>query len=253
MDEDARLLAIFLDVQRGLPRQGPGTDESTLKALALCQGLPKNPAVLDIGCGPGMQTMALAGALDGRITAVDIHAEYLEALSARAEAAGVADRVHVLSADMTALPIPPRSVDLIWAEGSAYIMGIDRALSDWRRFLRPGGFVAFSELVWLRPDPPAEAAAFFAEEYPAMTDIDTNVRMIRAGGYQPVGHFTLPDSAWWQHYYTPLEAKLPGLMETYAGDDEALGVIEMTRREIAMRRLGGHAYGYEFFVCRTVD
>ena len=61
MDLKPKLLEVFFEVQRGLPRQGPGSNESTIKALELCRELPDNPAVLDIGCGPGMQTMALAG------------------------------------------------------------------------------------------------------------------------------------------------------------------------------------------------
>jgi len=59
MTDDRRLLNVFFEVQRGLPRQGPGCDESTLQALALCR-LPERPAILEIGCGPGMQTVELA-------------------------------------------------------------------------------------------------------------------------------------------------------------------------------------------------
>ena len=51
-----KLLEVFFDVQRGLPRQGPGSNECTNEALAFCDELPDNPSVLDIGCGPGMQT-----------------------------------------------------------------------------------------------------------------------------------------------------------------------------------------------------
>ncbi len=250
MDEDPRLFEIFLDVQRGLPRQGPGCDESTLKALSLCRGLPPRPAVLDIGCGPGMQTVALAKACNGLITAVDVFQEYLDALQVRAEAAGVAERIETLTADMSALPFGPESFDLIWAEGSAYIMGFETALVAWRRFLRPAGCIAASELVWLRPDPPAEVTEFFASEYPAMADVETNVETVRQCGYEPLGHFTLPDAAWWEHYYTPLAAKLPTLRERYAGDDAALGIIATTEREIDMRRRFGDWYGYAFFVGR---
>lgn len=248
MEDDARLFEVFLDVQRGLPRQGPGLDENTLEALALCRGLPARPAVLDIGCGPGMQTMALAGALGGPITAVDLHEEYLAILKARAAEAGVAERMDVRMADMSALPFPPQSFDLVWSEGAAYIMGFGDALAAWKTLLRPGGCVAVTELTWLRPDPPAEVAKFFAAEYPAMTDIETNAETLRAAGYQLLGRFTLPDAAWWDHYYGPLAAKLPGLKDKYAGDDDALGVIEMTAREIDMRRRFADWYGYAFFV-----
>lgn len=250
MDEDARLVDIFLEVQRGLPRQGPGSDASTLKALSLCRGLPERPAVLDIGCGPGMQTLALAKALGGSVTAVDLHAEYLDELKDRAAAAGLADRVEPLQADMGDLVFPPTSFDLIWSEGAAYIIGVANALAAWRDFLKPAGFIVVNDLVWLRPDPPADAAAFFAEGYPAMTDVAANLTTLGDSGYEPMGHFTLPDSDWWDDYYTPLEAKLPGLRERYAGDDEALGVVETTGREIEVRRRFCDWYGYEFFVAR---
>jgi ubiquinone/menaquinone biosynthesis C-methylase UbiE len=169
----SRLFEVFLDVQRGLPRQGPGSDESTLEALSLCSGLPERPAILDVGCGPGMQTVALAKAVNGRVTAVDINQEYLCELNERAKAAGVDERIEILSGDMNDLPVAPASFDVIWSEGAAYIMGFRNALAAWRRFLRPGGYVAMTELVWLRPDQPAAAAEFFGNEYPAMTDVAT--------------------------------------------------------------------------------
>ena len=251
MDDDARLFDVFLDVQRGLPRQGPGCDEGTLKALSLCSGLPDRPAVLDIGCGPGMQTVTLARATHGRIAAVDLHREYLDDLKGLADAAGVAARIQALAADMNALPFRPRSFDLIWAEGSAYVMDFAKAMAAWKQLLKPGGWIAVTELVWLRPDPPAEAAAFFANEYPAMRDVEAVAASIRACGYQPLAHFTLPDAAWWEHYYTPLESKLPSLSEKYAGDEAATSVVETTRREIEIRRLFRDWYGYEFFIGRA--
>ena len=60
----------------------------------------------------------------------------------------------------------------------------------------------------------------------------------------------LPDTAWWDDYYAPLADKLPMLRQKYRDDDEALGVVEMTQREIEMRRKFGDSYGYEFFVGR---
>ena len=253
-DDNQRLLEIFLDVQRGLPRQGPGSDESTLQALSLCSGLPERPAILDVGCGPGMQTLALAQTLTGsRITAVDIHQEYLGELKERAKDASVAEHIDILTSEMAALPFPPQCFDLIWSEGAAYIMSFDKALVAWKRYLKPGGCIAVSELVWLQPHPPAEVKAFFGREYPAMTDVESIVATFRASGYEPLGHFTLPDPAWWASYYTPLEAKLPSLNQKYAGNEDALGIIENTRSEIDMRRRFGSSYGYEFFVGRRAE
>jgi len=235
-------------MQRGLPRQGPGCAESTLKALSMCQRLPAEPTILDVGCGPGMQTVVLARAVAGRIVAVDNQQEYLDQLRQRAAAADVAQRVEVLAGDMHDLPFAPESFDVVWSEGAAYIMGFEKALAEWKRLLKPGGAIALSELVWLRPDPPAEVRDFFAEEYPAMKDVATAAATVRDCGYELWGHFTLPEVAWWQDYYSPLEAKLSALYDKYAGDEEAIGVLEMTRREIEIRRRYGAWYGYEFFV-----
>jgi len=250
MDESERLTEVFFDVQRGLPRQGPGTDEQTRNALALCADLPEQPDVLDIGCGPGMQTVALAAALGGQVTAVDLYEEFLDQLRERASAAGVRDRISVMRGDMTDLPFGPDSFDLIWSEGAAYIMGISRAFTEWRRFLRPRGYVAVTEIAWLMPDVPAEVHDFFQNGYPGITDVEGNLARIEAAGYDIVGHFTIPDAAWWERYMTPLATKLPALFEKYAGDEAALAVVEETRREDELRRQYPDAYGYEFIVAR---
>ncbi len=130
-------------------------------------------------------------------------------------------------------------------------MSFKNALRSWKKLLKVPGYIAVSELVWLYADPPSEVAEFFCYEYPGMTDIKTNLATIRSSGYDPINHFTLPDAAWWENYYTPLEAKLPLLTQKYAGDSVALKIIEMTRVEVGMRRRYSEVYGYEFFIARA--
>lgn len=200
-----------------------------------------------------MQTLALAKTSSGTILAVDNFDEYLDELRQRVEHASLADRVKVKNTDMMELDFPDATFDLVWCEGAAYIMGIPQALRAWRPFLRDHGYLAFSELVWLTEYPVAEVAEFFANEYPAMTNIDAINEAIRQNGYESVGNFTLPDSAWWDDYYTPLEAKLASLKQKYEEDPEALGVVEKSEIEIAVRRRFGKSYGYQFFVGKRVD
>jgi SAM-dependent methyltransferase len=253
MNPNVRLTQVFFDIQRGLPRQGPGDDASTLRALSLCAELPERPDVLDVGCGPGRQTIALAQALDGRITAGDLHQEYLDQLVATAVAEGLRERIGQMRVDMLDLPFGRDSFDLIWSEGAAYILGFGEAFARWQYPLRARGYIAVTELTWLTDRRPAPAADFFASEYPPMTDVATNLATIEEQGCEMIGHFTLPDAAWWDHYYTPLEAKLPELRVKYADDAEALELVEMTAREIDVRRRFGDSYGYEFYVARAPD
>jgi SAM-dependent methyltransferase len=241
---------VFFELHRDLPREGPGDDESTLRALAMCTELPAKPDVLDVGCGPGMQTLALARVTGGIVTAVDMHEPFLDQLREGAEAAGVRERIHVMRGDMTDLPFGPDSFDLVWSEGAAYIMGITEAFTAWRRFLRPGGYIVVSELTWLVPDPPAEVYDLFTAQYAGIRDVAGNLERIGEAGYDVVGHFTLPDESWWTHYQTPLDARIPALLEKYAGDEAALAVINESVEEHRIRRQYPETYGYEFYVAR---
>jgi len=71
---------IFWEIHNSLPRKGPGDNKSTRKAYKMLKELPENPRILDIGCGPGMQTIELAKISNGEIIAVDSHQPFLEQL-----------------------------------------------------------------------------------------------------------------------------------------------------------------------------
>ena len=249
---DSHFWAVLYDVQSGLPRQGPGDEQSSRRALAACKKLPAKPAVLDIGCGPGAQTLVLARALPGAsIVAIDNHRPYLEELELRARSAGLNDRILTRQCDMRSLPYGPADFDLIWAEGSAYNMGIADALTQWRPLLKPGGYLAFTELVWLTASPPDAAAEFFSNEYPAMTASENIAELVIEHGYELIDRFTIPDSAWWDDYYTPLAEKFPRLLEKYAGDEIGLSVVKAAQEEQRVRRDHGTSFGYEFFVAQV--
>ena len=250
MDE-SHAMEVFFDIQRGLPRQGPGSDDETRRALSYCRELPARPSVLDVGCGPGMQTLVLAETLNAHVSAVDLHQEYLDELRIRAAKTGLSDRIKPQLADMSDLSYPPASFDLIWAEGSAYIMGVGNALRTWKRLLKPQGYIGLTELVWLIDDPPQEVKRFFDAEYSVMGNVDANLSIATDAGYRLLAHFTLPDSAWWDDYYTPLRRKLPGLRDKYCNDEAALGLVTMTETEIAMREKYRTAFGYEFIVMQV--
>ncbi|HXG68618.1 MAG TPA: class I SAM-dependent methyltransferase [Blastocatellia bacterium] len=243
-----RAREIFFEIHRGLPREGPGDSASTRKAFSMLADLPPQPKILDIGCGPGKQTLDLAALTDGEIIAVDNHQPYLDALEEQARQQGLSDRIRVMNTDMFALKFPEASFDVIWAEGSIYIIGFARGLKEWKALLRKSGYLAASELTWLKPDPPDEARKYLEEAYPAMQDVEGNLQIIKDSGYKTVDYFALPESAWWDDYYAPLEGRLKILQEKYKGDEEALAVLEMERAEIDLYRKYSDFYGYVFYI-----
>lgn len=79
--------------------------------------------ILDIGCGNGQQTLQLARHASGRILAIDNHQPFLDEVESRAKAKGLSDRVMIRLKDMRELGPEDGVFDLIWAEGSLFVMG----------------------------------------------------------------------------------------------------------------------------------
>lgn len=241
----------FFEIHSGLPREGPGDNESTKKAYLMLRNLPEEPRVLDVGCGPGMQTIALAKLSRGRIIALDNHQQFLDDLKRKAEAEGVSGRIKVVNGDMSALNYTAKSFDVIWAEGSIFIIGFESGLREWRRLLTGNGSIMVSELSWLKPDAPKEVRKFFGEAYPPIKTVAENLEIARRTGYHIVGWFAIPERGWWDNYYTPIERKLPALKSKYRGDKDALHILACEDLEIRMYRKYAEYYGYVFYVLQT--
>jgi SAM-dependent methyltransferase len=229
----------------GLKRQGPGSDACTRRMFSSLPKVPENPRILDIGCGSGMQTLELARlAPGGHITAVDIHQPFLDDVKRNAEAAGLSGRIKAVRASMDDLPFEKGSFDIIWAEGSVFIIGLEKGLRYWRGFIRPGGYLALSDLVWFTDNPSPEAAEFIAGECPNLMNEEQAPGLARDCGYSVIDSFRLPDSVWWTHYYNPLSAHLDQIGGRSRSDAEAEDLIARLRKEIEMFRKYSTEYGY---------
>jgi SAM-dependent methyltransferase len=239
---------VFFDLHSDLPREGPGNRDSTARAVQLMGALPARPLLVDVGCGPGAQTLDLAQLLpDARIVATDAHKPFLEELRRRVDAAGLGERIEPRYVDMRALPFEPGSIDVLWCEGAAYVMGVPKALAAWTPLLKPGGRIALTEPVWLKSDPPDSVRRNW-EPYPAMTDVPGCRAIIARAGLKLLGDFLLPDAAWWDQYYGPLKARTQRLRAKYAGDAAAATVLQEAENEVEAYREYSAYFGYQFFV-----
>jgi hypothetical protein len=114
---------------------------------------------------------------------------------------------------------------------------------------RPGGYLAFTDAVWRKESPPPEVKASF-DEYPTMGTAAEVLAIIERSAFSLVGHFTLPDEAWWDDFYTPMERRIEALRCKYGDDDEALAALDEIASEPTMHRRHATYYAYEFFIAR---
>jgi len=249
MNEE-KLIQLLVTLYKGLSRLGPGNRQSTLKALSMCQQLPDSPDILDIGCGTGAQTLVLASATSGKIVALDLIPEFLEQLKASIRSQGLEQHISVCKGDMNNLPFADQCFDLVWSEGAAYIMGFSNALRDWKKLVRPGGYLVVSDASWFKPNPPTKLKAFWDENYPAIRSVDENLAMAKTLGWETTANFHLDDKAWSIDYYGPLIKQLKVFREMNAQDADAQQVATMTDREIQIFENYSEYYGYEFYILR---
>ena len=170
----------------------------TRKAFEL---LPKfnNPHILDIGCGTGVPTIELAKLSNGYVVGIDINEESLSLLERKIEEMGLNNQVLVIKESISTMDFPEESFDIIWAEGSIFVIGFENSLKKWRRFLKPNGFLVIHD---------------------ENKDKNKKLDLIKKCSYKLIGQFDLSDAIWWREYYTPLEQLVKEFSRKYPEDSE---------------------------------
>ncbi|QUS60271.1 class I SAM-dependent methyltransferase [Synechocystis sp. PCC 7338] len=247
-----KLLALMMDLHRDGPRQGPGSEAETIRALELTRiDTLAKLQVADIGCGTGASTLVLASKLqNAQITAIDIFPEFLDVLSAKARAMGYSEKIETLTESMDKLSFAEESLDLIWSEAAIYNLGFAQGIESWRRMLRTGGVLAVSEITWLNPLPPEEIRQYWNTEYPEIATACEKIAILEHGGYDLIGYFILPSTNWLENYYIPIEDRIDKFLQRHRGQFEAEELIKMERREIDLYRRFKNWFSYGFYVAR---
>lgn len=129
--------------------------------------------VLDVGCGPGTDTIPLAGlvGVGGLVAGLDHDAEMVARADERAAAAGVSARVDHRQGDAYALPWESAGFDAVRSERLLqHLAEPERAVAEMVRVARPGGRVVLVDTDWGSrsvdaPEPETERkmARFLAE------------------------------------------------------------------------------------------
>jgi len=242
---------LFFELHQNLPREGPGRNEYTQQAFSMVPPIDQ-PDILDIGCGPGMQTIELAHLSKGNIIGIDIHKLYLQDLMNRIKQAQLHSTITPMMMSMDALAFPHQSFDIIWAEGSIFIIGFEQGLKHWRPYIKSDGYLVIHEMCWLKPHPPQEIEKYWQRVYSGIQTIDKALEVISSIGYQVLGYFPLPEDAWWELYYEPLEKRIQLLEKKYHSNKKALHQLHQEQEEIDLYRKYYQWYGSVFYILQKL-
>jgi ubiquinone/menaquinone biosynthesis C-methylase UbiE len=107
--------------------------------------LPANPVLLDAGCGQGKSFRYLRQTFaPQRLIGVDADPHSLE-LSGE-EAARLGFDVELIGSDCATLNVPDASVDVLFCHQTFHhLVEQDKALAEFYRVLKPGGYLLFAE------------------------------------------------------------------------------------------------------------
>lgn len=126
--------------------------------------MPLRPGqrMLDVGCGTGQPAVRLSLATGGSVVGITVNQMQVERAAARAEAAGVGERVQFEYVNAMELPYADAAFDAVWAFESLFHMP-DRAqvLREMARVVRPGGHFAIADVVEEVPLSDEQRTLFF--------------------------------------------------------------------------------------------
>jgi ubiquinone/menaquinone biosynthesis C-methylase UbiE len=135
------------DAKWGIDFGAIGQDQvraKLVKALGGAHGQTFGEA-LEIGAGTGYFSLNLVQlGLIGKLTATDISPGMLDQLASTAKALGI-DDVSTVVTEAETLPFEDESFDLVLGHAVLHhIPDLDRAFSEFKRVLRPGGMIVFA-------------------------------------------------------------------------------------------------------------
>ena len=247
-------LALIIDLHREGARQGPGGDCETRLAITL-SGLSagRGLKIADVGCGTGASTLVLAEELDASVTAVDFLPDFIHELDITVERENLEERIETQVASMEALPFAEQSLDAIWSEGAIYNMGFANGIRAWRRFLKPDGILAVSELTWLTQKRPAELEQHWMQAYPEVDTASAKMAILEENGFSPIGYFALPERCWLDNYYRPMQARFAAFLSRNGNSEAAAALVAAEEQEIALYERNAAFVSYGFYVARRAS
>ena len=163
---------------------------------------------------------------------------------------GLSQRVNFIEASMDNLPFATESYDVIWAEGSIFIIGFEQGLKDWYKFIKPGGYIAVTDCSWFTNERPNEIEQYWKDNYPQIDTVENKIKILQECGYEFIDAFNLPDECWIDNYYQSMQERIELFRSRYRFSQGILNFVNREAQEIDLYMKYRQYYGYTFFIGR---
>jgi ubiquinone/menaquinone biosynthesis C-methylase UbiE len=147
-----------------------GSVPATRELVKLCQVLP-GFRVLDVGSGAGRTPVLLAKDYGVQVVGVDLHPGMVSVATRLARQEKLEGKVRFRQGDAQALPFEDNSFDAVIAESvTAFVSDKQKAVAEYLRVVKPGGYVGINEATYLQSDPPKEIRESAANDLGLMVE-----------------------------------------------------------------------------------
>ena len=154
-----------------------GSLEATKALIELCH-ISRGKYVLDVGCGVGATPCFIAKKFGCRVVGVDILPAMIERSKERARREGLIDQVEFRVADAQDLPFDDGLFDAVITESvTAFPKDKQKAVDEYVRVTKRGGYIGLNESTWLKSPPPPELLAW------ASQDLGANIGPLTSGDW----------------------------------------------------------------------
>ena len=245
-------LNLICDYFGRLERQGPGSIESTIRALSFIDNFSNELKIADLACGTGGQTITLAQNTKGTITGLDISPDFIEKFNTNAKKLCLQNRVKGIVGSMDNLPFQNEEFDVIWSEGAIANIGFEKGLNYWRGFLKKEGYIAVTYESWFTDKRPAKIEKFWVDAVTEISTIGHNISIMQKAGYSLVAAFTLPEACWTDTYFIPQKAIQKAFLDDNDGNKAAEVFVEYMKYEAELYSKYKQYYGYVFYIGKKV-
>ncbi len=150
----------YLEVQAywGITKHMGGL-KATEQLADLCN-INGDKYILVVGCGVGVTPCYFAKKYGCKVVGIDLSAKMVDRSKERAKRADVDDKIEFRVADAQNLPFDDATFNMVICESvNAFVDDKPKAISEYVRVIKPGGYLGLNEVSWLKM-PPEELAAY---------------------------------------------------------------------------------------------